>query len=71
MMKSMRCIISLSLCLAVVAATAAFAAEMSAGSKVDRAVAVLHPTEGNRAAGTVVFTQVGDKVRIVSARRLA
>ncbi len=51
--------------LAALAVTAASADEMTAGKKVDRAVAVLHPTEGNRASGTVVFTQVGDKVRIV------
>jgi Cu-Zn family superoxide dismutase len=51
--------------LAALAVTSASADEMTAGKKVDRAVAVLHPTEGNRASGTVVFTQVGDKVRIV------
>ena len=67
-MKSIRQINRLFLSLAVVAvlaATAVYAAEMNAGNPVERAVAVLHPTEGNRAAGTVVFTQVGDKVRIV------
>ena len=67
-MKSMRRVVGFSIGLtvaAVLAAAAVYAAGMSAGSEVDRAVAVLHPTEGNRASGTVVFTQVGDKVRIV------
>jgi len=51
--------------LALLAVTTAYAGEMNNADKVDRAVAVLHPTEGNRVSGTVVFTQVGDKVRIV------
>jgi len=49
---------------ALLAVTVAYAGGMSTANNVDRAVAVLHPTEGNRAAGTVIFTQVGDKVRI-------
>jgi len=50
--------------LAVLIVLPAYAGQMNAGDKVDRAVAVLHPTEGNRASGTVTFTQVGDKVQI-------
>jgi Cu-Zn family superoxide dismutase len=68
-MKSMRFTIVYFTCLAVLALliqTAAYAGEMKAGDKVDRAVAVLHPTEGNRASGTVTFTQVGDKVEIAA-----
>jgi superoxide dismutase, Cu-Zn family len=69
MMKSMRGIqlnggIIFLAILAVLAVTAASAAEMTAGSKVERAVAVLHPTEGSRVTGMVVFTQVGNKVRV-------
>jgi superoxide dismutase, Cu-Zn family len=32
---------------------------------VERAIAVLHPTEGNQAAGTVEFTRQGDGVHVV------
>lgn len=68
-MKSMRHITINSwfvfLCfLALLVVAAAFAGEVNAGDTVDRAVAVLHPTEGNRVSGTVMFTQVGDTVRI-------
>lgn len=33
-------------------------------SQVDRAVAVLHPTEGNEAAGTVTFTREPDGIHV-------
>jgi Cu-Zn family superoxide dismutase len=38
--------------------------DMGPAMTVTRAVAVLHPTEGNTAAGTVWFTKVGDEVRV-------
>ena len=71
-MKSMRRIrlnggLVLLAVLAALAVTTAGADEMTDGNKVERAVAVLHPTEGNRVTGTVVFTQVGNKVRIEGA----
>jgi Cu-Zn family superoxide dismutase len=34
------------------------------GEAVDRAVAVLHPTEGHQVTGTVIFTEVADGVQI-------
>lgn len=40
-----------------------------ASADVVRAVAVLHPTRGNDARGTVTFTQVGDKVRVSAVVR--
>jgi superoxide dismutase, Cu-Zn family len=33
--------------------------------RVERAIAVLHPTEGNKASGTVQFTRQGDGVHVV------
>jgi superoxide dismutase, Cu-Zn family len=36
------------------------------GSKITQAVAVLHPTEGNKCRGTVVFTQIGNAVKVVA-----
>ena len=33
---------------------------------VTKAIAVLHPTDGNKVRGTVTFTQVGDKVKVVA-----
>ena len=36
------------------------------GKKVEKAVAVLHPTEGNDVWGTVTFTKVEDGVKIVA-----
>ncbi len=41
-------------------------AHMNAWSSVTRAVAVLHPTAGNKAQGKVTFTQAGDKVKVVA-----
>lgn len=38
----------------------------SAWSAVKKAVAVLHPTEGNKARGKITFTQEGDTVKIVA-----
>lgn len=51
---------------AILMAAFAFAgcASMSAGGP--SAVATLEPTKGNQASGTVTFTQVGDKVRVVA-----
>ncbi|MDY0038784.1 MAG: superoxide dismutase family protein [Desulforhabdus sp.] len=34
--------------------------------KVERAVAVLHPTEGNNVKGTVIFTKVQEGVKVVA-----
>lgn len=57
------------LLLAVLLATVAFAATvyaetMNDGQPTNRAVAVLHPTEGSQVTGTVVFIQEDDGVRI-------
>ena len=41
-------------------------AHMNAWATVTRAVAILHPTAGNKAQGKVTFTQVGDKVKVVA-----
>lgn len=43
------------------------AGEMMDGQPVERAVAVLHPTEGSQVTGTVVFTAMGEGVRIDAA----
>lgn len=50
--------------LAALVAAPVHGGEMTDGEAVDRAVAVLHPTEGNRASGTVIFTKVADGVQI-------
>jgi Cu-Zn family superoxide dismutase len=34
------------------------------GDKITRAVAVLHPTQGNKAGGTVTFNQMSDGVKV-------
>jgi Cu-Zn family superoxide dismutase len=54
------------LAVAVVALAAASgqAGEMMERTNVERAVAVLHPTEGNDVSGTVVFTRTAEGVRI-------
>lgn len=57
------------LALSVALSTAARAAEDKHGQawkSVTDAVAVMHPTAGNKAKGTVRFTQAGEKVRIVA-----
>jgi len=36
------------------------------GREITAAIAVLHPTEGNTAMGTVTFTKVEDGIRIVA-----
>jgi Cu-Zn family superoxide dismutase len=41
-------------------------AHKSAWSSVTRAVAAIHPTAGNKCHGTVQFSQVGDKVKVVA-----
>jgi Cu-Zn family superoxide dismutase len=56
-------IIGLAVSAALMAAPA-YAADMGSGGKVERAVAVLHPTKGSDVTGTVTFTQDGDKVQI-------
>ena len=33
---------------------------------VVKAIAVLHPTDGNNVRGTVTFTQVGERVKVVA-----
>ncbi len=38
----------------------------TAGADVTRAVAVLHPTQGNNVSGTVTFTKVENGIRIVA-----
>ena len=42
------------------------AAHAQGWSAVKQAVAVLHPTTGNKAHGQVMFTQEGDKVKVVA-----
>lgn len=37
----------------------------AADAQIRQAIAVLHPTQGNKAAGTVRFTQEGNSVKIV------
>lgn len=44
----------------------AHAAHGSAWSAVKKAVAVLHPTEGNKTHGKITFTQEGETVKIVA-----
>jgi superoxide dismutase, Cu-Zn family len=41
-------------------------AAKSPGEKIEKAIAVLHPTEGNEARGVVTFTRTGKGVRIVA-----
>ena len=50
--------------LAAIFAISAHGEEMIDGGTVDRAVAVLHPTEGNQATGTVIFTEVAGGFQI-------
>jgi superoxide dismutase, Cu-Zn family len=51
----------------LVVLAAAFAVAGCASMKSGpTAVANLEPTKGNRAAGTVTFTQEGDRVRLVA-----
>lgn len=38
----------------------------AAWSTVNKAVAVIHPTQGNKCHGTVQFTQMGDKVKVMA-----
>jgi superoxide dismutase, Cu-Zn family len=40
--------------------------EKSAPMTVQKAICVLHPTEGNDVTGTVTFTQQGNDVKIVN-----
>jgi Cu-Zn family superoxide dismutase len=42
------------------------AAHAQAWTSVKQAVAVLHPTAGNKCQGKVVFTQEGEKVKVVA-----
>ena len=42
------------------------AAHAQAWASIKEAVAVLHPTSGNKAHGTIRFTQTGEKVKIVA-----
>lgn len=51
------------------AASAADHAEMAhknAWAAINRAVAVIHPTQGNHCSGVVTFTQMGDQVKVVA-----
>ena len=41
-------------------------AHESAWKAVTKAVAAIHPTQGNKCHGTVQFSQVGDKVKVVA-----
>jgi Cu-Zn family superoxide dismutase len=41
-------------------------AQNSAPPSVTKAVAVLHPTEGNKVRGLVTFSQTGDKIKVVA-----
>ena len=52
----------------LVAAAVLLAGCQSMMSSEPRAVANLQPTKGNKAAGTVDFTQVGNKVRVYGLR---
>ncbi|MCI0336938.1 MAG: superoxide dismutase family protein [Acidobacteria bacterium] len=41
-------------------------AHSTAQTGINKAIAVLHPTEGNKVHGVVRFTQEGDKVKVVA-----
>lgn len=53
-----------SVTLIAVAGTTVLAGAMASTDDASRAVAVLHPTEGSRVAGTVIFTRVAGGVQI-------
>ncbi|MBA2481497.1 MAG: superoxide dismutase family protein [Planctomycetes bacterium] len=55
----------MSVLVTILAVTAIHAAENAAASPAS-AIAVVQATEGNKATGTVRFTQTGDKVRVVA-----
>ena len=42
------------------------AAHAQGWASIKEAVAVLHPTQGNKTAGTIKFTQEGEKVKVVA-----
>jgi len=50
--------------LLLIVAAAALAGCQSAPSDAPKAAANLQPTKGNKASGTVNFTQIGDRVRV-------
>lgn len=61
----MKTLITLPIALLVLSGTAVFAQTKQQDSSAElKAVAVLHPTEGNKVAGTVTFTEVEDGVRV-------
>lgn len=43
-----------------------YAAGQSGGDATDKAVAVLHPTEGNKVTGLVTFTSTSDGIRVIA-----
>ncbi len=51
---------------AVLVRAAEHEAHAQAWAAVKQAVAVLHPTAGNKCSGKVVFTQEGEKVKVVA-----
>lgn len=51
---------------AALVALLAFAATAAASEEIKRAIAVVHPTEGNDVSGTVEFTEVDEGIRIVA-----
>jgi superoxide dismutase, Cu-Zn family len=61
----MKTLTTLPIALLVLSGTAVFAQTKQQDSAAElKAVAVLHPTEGNKVAGTVTFTEVEDGVRV-------
>jgi Cu-Zn family superoxide dismutase len=48
----------------MVACSAGYAADMGGAGKIEKAVAVLHPTEGNHVTGIVTFVHQSGKVHV-------
>ena len=50
----------------ILAATLTFAGTVAHAAEPTKAIAVLHPTQGNQVSGTVTFTQAGAEMKIVA-----